>query len=395
MSNAFGFDDLSSSNGGAMGKRDYYDVLGVARGASEAELKSAFRQLAMKHHPDRNPGDNGAEHLFKEINEAYEVLRDADKRAAYDRYGHAAFAQGAGGPGFGADFASTFADIFDDLFGMGGRRARGAGRERGADLRYNMEITLEDAYSGKTAQVRIPTSVTCEACSGSGAKSGSKPKACPTCGGYGKIRHAQGFFTLERTCPTCHGRGHVIDNPCKACAGSGRITKERNLSVNVPSGVEDGTRIRLAGEGEAGLRGGQSGDLYIFLSIAPHPFFQRDGADLHCRVPISMVTAALGGDFEAPTIDGGMTRVKIPEGTQSGRRFRLQAKGMPVLRSKQMGDMYVQVAVETPQNLTKRQKELLAEFGRQSSAKTQPEAEGFFSRVKDFFDSLGSRQGSA
>lgn len=395
MSNAFGFDDLSSSNGSSMGKRDYYDVLGVARGASEAELKSAFRKLAMKYHPDRNPGDDGAEHLFKEINEAYEVLRDPEKRAAYDRYGHAAFAQGAGGPGFGADFASTFADIFDDLFGMGGRRARGAGRERGADLRYNMEITLEEAYSGKTAQVRIPTSVTCEACSGSGAKSGSKPKACPTCGGYGKIRHAQGFFTLERTCPTCHGRGQVIDNPCKACAGSGRVTKERNLSVNVPAGVEDGTRIRLAGEGEAGVRGGPSGDLYIFLSIAPHPFFQRDGADLHCRVPISMVTAALGGDFEVPTIDGGMTRVKIPEATQSGRRFRLQGKGMPVLRSKQTGDMYVQVAVETPQNLTKRQKELLAEFDRQSSAKTQPEAEGFFSRVKDFFDGLGSRQGSA
>lgn len=395
MSNAFGFEDLSSSNGSSMAKRDYYDVLGVARGASDAELKSAFRKLAMKYHPDRNPGDDGAEHLFKEINEAYEVLRDPDKRAAYDRYGHAAFAQGAGGPGFGADFASTFADIFDDLFGMSGRRARGAGRERGADLRYNMEITLEEAYSGKTAQVRIPTSVMCEACSGSGAKAGSKPKACPTCGGYGKIRHAQGFFTLERTCPGCHGRGQVIDNPCKACAGSGRVTKERNLSVNVPAGVEDGTRIRLAGEGEAGVRGGPSGDLYIFLSIAPHPFFQRDGADLHCRVPISMVTAAVGGEFEAPTIDGGMTRVKIPEGTQSGRRFRLQGKGMPVLRSKQTGDMYVQVAVETPQNLTKRQKELLAEFDRQSSAKTQPEAEGFFSRVKDFFDSLGNRQGSA
>lgn len=395
MSNAFGFDDLGSSNGGSMAKRDYYDILGVTREASEADLKSAFRKLAMKHHPDRNPGDDKAEHLFKEINEAYEVLRDPDKRAAYDRYGHAAFAQGAGGPGFGSDFASTFADIFDDLFGMGGRRARATGRERGADLRYNIEITLEEAYSGKTAQVRIPTSVTCEACSGSGAKLGSKPKACPTCGGYGKIRHAQGFFTLERTCPSCHGRGQVIDDPCKTCAGSGRLTKERNLSVNVPPGVEDGTRIRLAGEGEAGVRGGPPGDLYIFLSIAPHPFFQRDGADLHCRVPISMVAAALGGGFEVPTIDGGKTRVKIPEGTQSGRRFRLQGKGMPVLRAKQTGDMYVQVAVETPQNLTKRQKELLAEFERQSSEKTQPEAEGFFSRVKDFFDSLGNRQGSA
>lgn len=375
-----------------MAKRDYYEVLGVARGAGEADLKSAFRKLAMKYHPDRNPGDAEAEHRFKDINEAYEVLRDPDKRAAYDRYGHAAFEQGAGGgPGFGAEFATTFADIFDDLFGMSGRRARGGGRERGADLRYNMEITLEEAYAGKTAQVHIPTSVTCETCSGTGAKAGSKPKTCSTCGGYGKIRHAQGFFTLERTCPACHGRGQVIEDPCKACAGSGRLTRERNLSVNIPAGVEDGTRIRLAGEGEAGLRGGPPGDLYIFLSIAPHAFFQRDGADLHCRVPISMVAAALGGGCEVPTIDGEMTKVKIPEGTQSGRRFRLQGRGMPVLRSKQTGDMYVQVTVETPQNLTKRQKELLTEFEQQSSARTHPEAEGFFSRVKEFFDGLGNK----
>jgi molecular chaperone DnaJ len=380
-----------------MAKRCYYEVLGVARDAGEADLKAAFRKLAMKYHPDRNAGEKDAEHRFKEINEAYEVLRDADKRAAYDRYGHAAFEQGAGGgPGFGADFASTFADIFDDLFGMSGRRGRGAaGRERGADLRFNMEITIEEAYAGKTAQVRIPTSVTCEACSGSGAKTGSKPKTCPTCGGHGRVRHAQGFFTLERTCPGCHGRGQVIDDPCKSCAGSGRVTRERNLSVNIPAGVEDGTRIRLAGEGEAGLRGGPPGDLYIFLSIAPHAFFQRDGADLHCRVPISMVTAAIGGTFEVPTVDGGKTGVKVPEGTQSGRRFRLQGKGMPVLRSKQTGDMYVQVVVETPQNLTKRQKELLAEFERQSSAKTQPEASGFFSRVKEFFDGLGNKPGAA
>lgn len=376
-----------------MAKRDYYEILGVERGATDADLKAAYRKLAMKFHPDRNPGDNDAEHRFKELNEAYEVLKDGDKRSVYDRYGHAAFEQGASGAhGFGAEFASSFADIFDDFFGMGagGRRSRGSGRERGADLRYNMEVTLEEAYAGKNAEIRIPTSVTCETCSGSGAKSGTKPKVCATCNGQGKIRHAQGFFTLERTCPSCHGRGQVIENPCTNCGGLGRTTRERALSVNIPPGVEDGTRIRLSGEGEAGLRGGPSGDLYIFLSIAAHPFFQRDGADLHCRAPISMTTAALGGEFEAPTIDGGKTRVKIPEGTQSGRRFRLQGKGMPVLRSKQLGDMYVQVVVETPQNLTKRQRELLVEFQKLSSNDTNPESAGFFGRVKEFF---GSRAG--
>jgi molecular chaperone DnaJ len=380
-----------------MSKRDYYEILGVSRTASEAELKAAFRKLAMQHHPDRNPGDMECEHRFKELNEAYDVLKDGDKRAAYDRFGHAAFEHGGvgGGHGFGADFASTFADIFDDLFGMGGRRGRPSGRERGADLRYNMEISLEEAFTGKTAQVRIPTSVTCEACSGIGAKTGTRPRACPTCGGHGRVRHAQGFFTLERTCPACHGRGQVIEDPCPSCSGSGRVTRERTLSVNIPAGVEDGTRIRLAGEGEAGVRGGPAGDLYIFLSIASHQFFQRDGADLHCRVPVSMVTAALGGAFDVPTIDGGKTKVKVPEGTQSGRRFRLQGKGMPVLRSKQMGDMYVQVIVETPQKLSKRQKDLLAEFEKISSRETHPESAGFFTRVKDFFDGLGSRSGSA
>src|ERR671935_352629 len=376
--------DMTGVNAG-MAKRCYYDVLGVERTADESELKSAFRKLAMKWHPDRNPGDKSSEVRFKEINEAYEILKDADKRAAYDRFGHAAFEHaGPGAGGFG-DVASAFADIFDDLFGMGGgRRGRGGGRARGAGLRYNMEITLEEAYSGKNAQVRIPTSVTCEACSGSGAKSGTRPKACPTCGGQGRIRHAQGFFTLERTCPACQGRGQVIDNPCPSCSRSGRVTRERALSVNIPAGVEDGTRIRLAGEGEAGTRGGPAGGLYIFLSLAPHVFFQREGADLHCRVPISMVTAALGGGFDVPTIDGGRTRVKVPEGTQSGRRFRLQGKGMPVLRSKQTGDMYVQVLVETPQKLTKRQRELLTEFERLSSQDTHPESAGFFGKVKEF-----------
>ena len=368
-----------------MAKRDYYEILGVERAASDADLKTAYRKLAMKYHPDRNPGDTDAEHRFKELNEAYEVLKDGDKRSAYDRFGHAAFEQAAGAPGFGADFASSFADIFDDFFGMSGGRRRGSGRERGADLRYNMELTLEEAYVGKSAQIRIPTSVACEECAGTGAKPGSKPKACATCHGHGKIRQAQGFFTLERTCPACHGRGQVIDTPCTTCGGLGRTTRERALSVNIPQGVEDGTRIRLSGEGEAGLRGGPSGDLYIFLSIAAHAFFQRDGADLHCRAPISMVTAALGGEFEVPTIDGGKTRVKIPEGTQSGRRFRLQSKGMPVLRSRQTGDMYVQVVVETPQSLTKQQRELLREFERLSSQDTQPETAGFFGKVKEFF----------
>jgi molecular chaperone DnaJ len=378
-----------------MAKRCYYEVLGVERGATDTDLKGAYRKLAMKLHPDKNPGDTDCEVRFKEVAEAYEILKDGDKRAAYDRFGHAAFEQGNGGHGFGADFATTFADIFDDFFGMGGgarRSGRGSGRERGADLRYNMELSLEEAHGGKHAQIRIPTSVTCEPCSGSGAQSGTKPKTCSTCGGQGKIRHAQGFFTLERTCPSCQGRGQVIENPCTACGGLGRVTRERALSVNIPPGVEDGTRIRLAGEGEAGVRGGTPGDLYIFLSISAHVFFQRDGADLHCRAPISMATAALGGEFEVPTIDGGKTRVKIPEGTQSGRRFRLQAKGMPVLRSKQVGDMYVQVMVETPQNLTKRQRELLAEFQKLSSNETNPESAGFFGRVKEFF---GTRAGSA
>jgi molecular chaperone DnaJ len=374
-----------------MAKRCYYDVLEVERTAGDGELKSAFRKLAMKWHPDRNPGDKSSEVRFKEINEAYEVLKDPDKRAAYDRFGHAAFEHGAhgGAGGFGADFGSAFSDLFEGIFGMSGGRAR-SGRERGADLRYNMEIRLEEAYRGKTAQVRIPTSVTCEACSGSGAKTGTRPKACPGCGGQGRIRHAQGFFTLERTCPACQGRGQVIDNPCASCSGSGRVTKERTLSVNIPPGVEDGTRIRLASEGEAGIRGGPAGDLYIFLAIAGHPFFQREGADLHCRVPISMVSAALGGEFEVPTIDGGNTRVKVPDGTQSGRRFRIHGKGMPVLRSRQAGDMYVQVVVETPQKLTKRQRELLNEFERLSSKETQPESSGFFGRVKEFLGRSGS-----
>jgi molecular chaperone DnaJ len=379
-----------------MAKRCYYQTLEIDRTASDGVIKAAFRKQAMQCHPDRHPGDKTAEHRFKEINEAYEVLKDPDKRAAYDRFGHAAFEHGMGGAaGFGADFGTTFSDLFEGIFGMSAGRGRSSGRERGADLRYNMEITLQEAFTGKNAQIRIPTPVTCEACSGSGAKAGTKPKTCPMCGGHGRVRHAQGFFTLERTCPNCHGRGQSIDTPCASCGGSGRVTRERTLAVNIPAGVEDGTRIRLAGEGEAGVRGGPPGDLYIFLSTGGHPFFQRDGADLHCRVPVSMVTAALGGEFEVPTIDGGKTKVKVPEGTQSGRRFRLGGKGMPVLRSRQSGDMYVQVVVETPQQLTKKQRELLAEFERLSSSETQPESSGFLGKVKEFLDGLGGRAGAA
>ncbi|MGE3066754.1 MAG: molecular chaperone DnaJ [Hyphomicrobiaceae bacterium] len=374
-----------------MAKRDYYEVLGLSRGASEQDVKSAFRRLAKEHHPDKNPGDKASEHKFKELNEAYEVLKDPQRRSAYDQFGHGAFeGMGRGAGGFGPDFASSMSDIFDDLFGefMGGRRGgrQRTGRERGADLRYNMEITLSEAFSGKQAQIQVPSSVSCEVCSGSGAKPGTQPTSCPTCGGAGKVRASQGFFTIERTCPSCHGRGEIISEPCAACSGSGRVTKERKLSVNIPAGVEDGTRIRLAGEGEAGVRGGPAGDLYIFLSIKPHEFFQRDGADIFCRVPISMTTAALGGQIDVPTVDGGKTRVKVPEGSETGKQFRLKGKGMPVLRSKVMGDMYIQVDVETPKSLTRRQRELLEEFEKESNRETSPASAGFFAKVKEFFE---------
>ncbi len=379
-----------------MAKRDYYDILGVKKGAGEDELKSAFRNKAKELHPDRNPGNIDAEVKFKELGEAYEVLKDPQKRAAYDQFGHAAFEGGRGGPGgpggFGPDFASSMSDIFDDLFGefMGGRRGpqqgrQRSGRERGADLRYNMEIALEEAFAGKTAQIRVPASLGCEACKGTGAKPGSQPTTCASCQGHGKVRASQGFFTIERTCPACQGRGDVISDPCTGCAGTGRVTKERTLSVNIPAGVEDGTRIRLAGEGEAGIRGGPAGDLYIFLSIKPHDLFQRDGADIFCRVPISMTTAALGGQIDVPTVEGQKTRVKVPEGCESGKQFRLKGKGMPVLRSKVSGDMYIQVEVETPKNLSRRQRDLLEEFEKESKAENSPVSTGFFAKVTSFF----------
>ncbi|KAB2872770.1 MAG: molecular chaperone DnaJ [Bauldia sp.] len=374
-----------------MAKRDFYDVLGVQRDCDEKALKASFRKLAMQFHPDRNGGNPEFELKFKEVNEAYEALRDPQKRAAYDRFGHAAFENGGtGAAGFSTDFASSMSNIFDDIFGefMSGSGRRGgsrSGRERGADLRYNMEITLEEAYAGKTAEIEVPTKIVCKTCSGTGARRGSSPKVCPTCEGHGRIRSAQGFFSIERTCPACQGRGEVISDPCPDCSGAGRATEQRKLSVNIPAGIEDGTRIRLAGEGEAGLRGGPAGDLYIFLSISPHEFFQRDGADIFCRVPISVTTAALGGEFHVPTIDGGKTRVKVPDGSQTGKQFRLKGKGMPVLRTSKVGDMYIQVVVETPCNLTRRQRELLEEFEKASSAETHPESTGFFARVRDFF----------
>ncbi|WP_102868163.1 molecular chaperone DnaJ [Pseudovibrio exalbescens] len=374
-----------------MSKRDYYEVLGVSREADDKALKSAYRKLAMKYHPDRNPGDEEAEAKFKEANEAYDTLKDPQRRAAYDRYGHAAFENGGFGGGagagpHGADFASAMSDIFDEFFGGGARR--GPGRGRGADLRYNLDITLEEAYTGKEVEIEVPTSITCDNCSGSGAKPGTQPTTCNTCGGVGRVRAAQGFFTMERTCPTCQGRGEIITDPCEKCGGTGRTTQNRTLSVNIPAGIEDGTRIRLAGEGEAGVRGGPAGDLYIFLSIKPHEFFQRDGADIFCRVPISMTTAALGGQFEVPSLDTATARVKVPESTQTGKQFRLRGKGMPIMRTHQHGDMYIQVVVETPTKLTKRQRELLQEFESESSGENHPESTGFFARAKEFLENL-------
>jgi molecular chaperone DnaJ len=380
------------------GRADFYDLLGVARGASGDELKRAYRKLAMRYHPDRNPGDTEAEQKFKEISEAYEVLSDGDKRQAYDRFGHAAFEHGGAGAGahahagFGGGFASGFADIFDEMFGdfaQGRGRGPGRGSGQGADLRYNMEITLTEAFRGKKTNIRVPTSVQCDSCRGTGAAAAAAPVPCVTCHGHGRVRSQSGFFTVERTCLNCQGSGKVIREPCRSCGGAGRTQKEKTLAVSIPAGVEDGTRIRLGGEGEAGLRGAPPGDLYIFLTVAPHRLFQRDGADIHCQVPIPMTTAVLGGAIEVPTVDGGRARVTIPAGTQSGNQFRLKGKGMSVYRSTSRGDMFVQATVETPVNLSKAQKDLLRQFAEKGNqARTSPLSHGFFSKVKELWEDL-------
>ena len=383
-----------------MSKRDYYEVLGVSKGASADEIKKGFRKKAKELHPDRNADNPDAEAQFKEANEAYDVLKDPERKAAYDRYGHAAFENGMGGGGGGraggrpgGDFSSAFSDVFDDLFGdfMGGGGGRGNARQRatrGADLRYNLRLSLEEAFAGLHKTINVPTSVSCTSCDGTGAEGGAEPTTCPTCSGMGKVRAQQGFFTVERTCPTCSGLGQMIKNPCKTCHGHGRVEKDRSLSVNIPAGVETGTRIRLAGEGEAGLRGGPPGDLYIFIEVARHELFEREGNNLHCRVPVSMAKAALGGAIEVPTIDGGRGRVQIPEGSQSGRQMRLRGKGMPALRGGGTGDMFIELAVETPVNLTPRQKEILKEFDEISEENTNPETRSFFSSVKSFWDGM-------
>jgi molecular chaperone DnaJ len=377
-----------------MAKRDFYDVLGVAKGASDEEIKKAFRRKAMDLHPDRNHDKPGFDAQFKDVNEAYDCLKDKQKKAAYDRFGHAAFENGGGAgfrPGQGGDFHSAFSDVFDDLFGDfmgGGGRARNSSRAaRGSDLRYNLRLSLEEAYRGKQATISVPGSAACEVCSGTGAEGGAEPATCPTCAGMGKVRAQQGFFTVERTCPTCSGRGQIIKNPCTSCAGAGRVRKDRTLNVNIPAGVETGTRIRLAGEGEAGPRGGPAGDLYIFIEVEAHPIFERDSANLYCRIPVSMATAALGGEIDAPTLDGGRTRVKVPSGVQSGKQLRLRGKGMPALRGAGAGDLYIELAVETPVNLTSRQRELLTEF-EAAGKNNSPETQDFFGRVKGFWEGM-------
>ncbi|NOR61380.1 MAG: molecular chaperone DnaJ [Rhodobacteraceae bacterium] len=378
-----------------MAKRCYYDIVGAEKSASVAELKVAYRRKVKELHPDQNRDNPDAETLFKEVNEAYDILKDPEKKAAYDRFGHAAFeggtgasaGQGGGGNPFGG---GGFSDIFEDLFGGfagGGQRGGGQRATRGQDLRYNLNVTLEEAFAGKQTDITVPGSVSCEACSGTGAEGGAEPENCPTCAGMGKVRAQQGFFTVERTCPSCHGRGQIIKNPCGSCAGAGRVQKDRTLRIDVPAGVETGTRIRHTGAGEAGTRGGPAGDLYIFIEVEEHSIFERDGANLFCSIPISMTTAALGGELEAPTIDGGRTKVKVPSGVQSGKQLRLRGKGMPALRGSGVGDLYIELGVETPTNLTSRQKELLREFEAESKD-NNPASHDFFSRVKSFWEGM-------
>lgn len=381
-----------------MAKKDFYELLGVEKGASAEELKKAYRKLAMKYHPDRNPGDKSAEEKFREISNAYDVLKDEQKRAAYDRYGHAAFDGGGAGrqsAGGGFDFGGSFADIFEEMFGgFAGGEQQAEANMRGSDIRYNLDVTLEEAFRGTAAKIRYFTAVACDGCKGSGAENGAAPINCTTCHGRGRVRAQQGFFTIERTCPQCQGVGQTIDKPCRSCNASGRVRREKSIEVKIPAGIDDGTRIRVSGAGEAGMRGGTAGDLYVFVSVKNHHLFKREGTDIFCRIPILMTTATLGGEIEVPTIDGARAKVKIPAGTQSGHQFRLRGKGMSILRSTSRGDMYLEAAVETPVNLSKRQKELLEEFEKTDKPEsTSPESTGFFKKVKEFWNDIQGKAG--
>lgn len=381
--------------------KDFYKTLGIEKGASADEIKKAYRKLAMKYHPDQNKDNKEAEEKFKELNEAYDVLKDDQKRAAYDRFGSAAFDGSQGGFGGAGGFsgfggAGAFSDIFEDMFGdfMGGRgggRSRG-GPQRGSDMQYTLEISLEDAFNGKEANIKIPVNDTCDACNGSGAEPGTSAETCPTCNGQGRVRQQQGFFTIERTCPTCNGAGKIIKTPCKKCSGSGRIRKDKTLKVKIPAGVDTGRRIRLTGEGEAGIMGGPRGDLYVLLAVKPHKLFKRENANLHCRVPITVTRAALGGEIEVPTIESSAAKLKIPPGTQTGQQFRLKGKGMTLLGSEARGDLYIEIYVETPVNLSKKQQDMLKaldkEFTDDKTGKNSPEASGFFGKVREFWDDL-------
>lgn len=375
-----------------MSEKDFYKVLGVEKNASDEDIKKAYRKLAMQHHPDRNKGESKAEEKFKEISEAYDVLKDPDKRAAYDRFG-ATGPMGGGGFGGagGAGFGAAFSDIFEDMFGdvMGGKRSTGP--MRGSDVQFSLDITLEEAFKGKESKIKIPTVQPCDSCAGTGSADGGRPEKCASCDGSGRVRATQGFFTIERTCPSCNGAGTIIKSPCKKCAGAGRMRGEKTVSVSIPSGISEGQRVRLTGEGEAGVRGGSPGDLYILIGIKPHAFFRRDGANLYCRVPIPMTTAALGGSVDVPTIDGERTKIKVPAGTQTGQQLRVKTKGMTIMRSEARGDMYIEIFVETPVNLDKKQTDLMKQLGEtleKSGQKHTPESEGFFQKMKEFWDDL-------
>ncbi|MBQ4810710.1 molecular chaperone DnaJ [Pseudoalteromonas luteoviolacea] len=377
-----------------MSKRDYYEVLGVSKDANERDIKKAYKRLAMKYHPDRTAGDEALEAKFKEVKEAYEVLTDSQKRQMYDQYGHAAFEQngggGHGGFGGGADFGDIFGDVFGDIFGGGGGGRRQSRQQRGADLRYSLDLSLEEAVKGKDVEIKVPTWVSCKPCDGSGAKAGSKPKTCTTCHGAGQVQMRQGFFAVQQTCPTCQGTGQVISDPCNKCHGQGRVEKTKTLSVKIPAGVDTGDRIRLSGEGEAGMHGAPAGDLYVQVTVREHPIFVRDGNNLYCEVPISYTTAALGGEIEVPTLDG-RANLKIPSESQTGKMFRMRGKGVKSVRSGSVGDLICKVVIETPVNLNERQRELLRELEESMSgdtSKNRPKAQGFFDGVKKFFDDL-------